>query len=69
MATRTEIILIDDLDGKDAHETIVFAVDGVEYEMDLSDKNAEKFRKAVAPYVEVARKVRRQRAKKNGAAK
>ncbi|MEO7000057.1 MAG: histone-like nucleoid-structuring protein Lsr2, partial [Terracoccus sp.] len=40
MAQRVEVVLIDDLDGGNAAETVTFALDGVTYEIDLSDKNA-----------------------------
>jgi hypothetical protein len=43
--------LVDDLDGGDADETVKFALDGVQYEIDLSKKNAAKLRDAFAPYV------------------
>ncbi len=50
--------LVDDIDGSKAEETVRFAIDGVEYEVDLSEKNAKKLRDAVAGYAEKARKVR-----------
>jgi hypothetical protein len=52
MATKT--ILIDDLDGGEAETTIVFAIDGESYSLDLSHPNAEKFHKALAPFVSAA---------------
>jgi Lsr2 len=51
--------LIDDLDGGKADRTVIFAVDGTTYEIDLSKKNATAFAKALEPYLEAARKVRR----------
>ncbi|BCL14362.1 histone-like nucleoid-structuring protein Lsr2 [Micromonospora sagamiensis] len=51
--------LVDDLDGGDADETVKFALDGVQYEIDLSDKNAEKLRELFAPYVAAGSKVGR----------
>lgn len=57
MAQKVQVLLIDDMDGGDADETITFAVDGVGYEIDLKDKNAEKFRKLLTPYTEKARQV------------
>jgi hypothetical protein len=44
-------MLIDDLDGGEAHETVKFGLDGYVYEIDLSTKNATKLRKELAPYV------------------
>ena len=51
MAQRVNIVLEDDLDGSPADETVTFALDGVTYEIDLSDANATKLRDALAPYV------------------
>lgn len=56
MAQRVNVVLVDDLDGSDAIETVVFGVDGVSYEIDLSEKNAKKLRDALAPYVADARR-------------
>ena len=43
--------LVDDLDGGDADETVKFALDGIQYEIDLSEKNATKLRELFEPYV------------------
>ncbi|WP_446217269.1 histone-like nucleoid-structuring protein Lsr2 [Micromonospora sp. IBHARD004] len=51
--------LVDDLDGGDADETVKFALDGVQYEIDLSTSNAEKLRDVFAPYVGAGTKVGR----------
>ena len=42
MARKVEVQLIDDLDGSKAEESIKFALDGINYEIDLSKKNATK---------------------------
>ena len=52
MARETFTKLIDDLDGGEAHETVKFGLDGHFYEIDLSTKNANKLRNALAGYVE-----------------
>jgi hypothetical protein len=52
-------LLTDDLDGGDADRTIQFELDGVNYTIDLSEKNAGKLRKALDPYLAVAAKVGR----------
>jgi hypothetical protein len=57
MAQKTIILLTDDLTGGDADETLTFGLDGKNYEIDLKDKNAEKLRKFLSPYVEAGRKV------------
>jgi hypothetical protein len=57
MASKTLVILEDDLDGGQADETVSFSLDGVSYEIDLSSKNAGKLRDALASYVGSARRV------------
>lgn len=57
MAQKVSIILIDDLDGSDATETVTFGLDGSTYEIDLNDSNAAALREALAGYVGHARKV------------
>lgn len=56
MAQRTILELVDDLDGGKADETVIFALDGVEYEIDLSDENAARLRDAFAEFVGHARR-------------
>ncbi|MFE9693515.1 Lsr2 family protein [Micromonospora sp. NPDC005806] len=51
--------LVDDLDGGDADETVKFALDGVQYEIDLSASNAEKLRDVFAQYIANGTKVGR----------
>jgi hypothetical protein len=69
MAQRVQVILEDDVDGTSADETIRFAIDGVDYEIDLSDTNADKLREAFAPWVGHARKVSKRRAAASTGAK
>ncbi|HLS03575.1 MAG TPA: Lsr2 family protein [Actinomycetales bacterium] len=57
MAQRTQVILIDDIDGSEAAETISFALDGVNYEMELSEENAEKLRNELGVWIKNARRV------------
>jgi hypothetical protein len=59
MATKFAVALEDDLTGGPADETVRFSLGGVEYEIDLSTKNARAFRKKVAPFVDHARKAGR----------
>lgn len=56
MAKQIQEILIDDLDGGEANETVSFALDGTAYEIDLSDVNAKKLRDALSPFVQSARR-------------
>jgi len=59
MAKQVITVLTDDLDGSDAERTIDFGLDGVNYTIDLSEKNAGKLRKALDPYLTVAARVGR----------
>jgi hypothetical protein len=56
MAQRVQVILEDDYDGGTAEETVSFALDGAEYEIDLSSENAAGLRDALAPWLAHARK-------------
>ena len=56
MAERVVVTLVDDLDGSAADEKVQFALDGVSYEIDLSEANAVELREALAPYIGVARR-------------
>ena len=56
MAQKVQVLLVDDLDGSEATETVAFGLDGAAYEIDLSSGNAGKLRKELAHYVEHARK-------------
>ncbi len=53
------VALIDDFDGTEAAETIKFAIDGKNYEIDLSKSNASELRRTLRPYVDRARGARR----------
>ncbi|WP_432548501.1 histone-like nucleoid-structuring protein Lsr2 [Kineococcus sp. SYSU DK004] len=57
MAQKVQVLLVDDIDGGEAAETVSFALDGVNYEIDLSDEHASALRDAFAPWVGHARRV------------
>ena len=57
VAQKVQVILVDDLDGGEATETVSFSLDGISYEIDLSEENALSLREALAPYVGNARRV------------
>jgi hypothetical protein len=69
LAQRVQVILEDDYDGGSADETVTFALDGAEYEIDLSAPNAASLRDALAPWVAHARRIggRRRRTSKESA--
>lgn len=56
MAKRVEVVLIDDMDGSIAEEVVTFALDGVQYEIDLSKDNAAKLRDSLQEWIENARR-------------
>lgn len=56
MAQRIQVIIEDDIDGGAAAETVTFALDGVTYEIDLSEDNARKLRDDFATWVGHARR-------------
>lgn len=62
MAQKVQVTLVDDLDGSEAEETVRFSLDRVDYEIDLSKKNAAKLRDALAQYVGAARRLGGRRA-------
>ncbi len=67
MAQKVNIVLVDDLDGSEATETVTFGLDGVMYEIDLSEKNAKKLRDALSLYTAWARRSGRRQARSSGA--
>ena len=61
MAKRIIHQLVDDLDGVELEaedgETVLFSLDGIGYEIDLSTTNAAALRDALAPYAQAGRRV------------
>jgi hypothetical protein len=66
MARTVQYLLVDDLDGGQAEETVSFGLDGSSYEIDLSKKNAKALRDALAPYVASARRAGGRRGRGRG---
>jgi Lsr2 len=56
MAQKIQVLLVDDMDGGTASETVTFGLDGASYEIDLSKENAARLRNTLAEYVGHARK-------------
>ncbi|RSS79359.1 Lsr2 family protein [Streptomyces sp. WAC06614] len=56
MAQKVQVLLVDDLDGGEADETVTFALDGKTYEIDLTTANAEKLRGLLEPYLKGGRR-------------
>jgi len=57
MAKKTTVVLVDDLSGDPADTTIRFGLDSREYELDLTDENAQELREVFNRYTTAARKV------------
>jgi hypothetical protein len=59
MAQKVLIQLVDDLDSStvDNVETVRFGLDGVEYEIDLSEKNAARLRDSLVSFVAGSRRL------------
>ena len=66
MAQKVIVELEDDLTGGPAEQTVRFAFEGSDYEIDLSAKNAAAFGKKLAPYLEHARRAGRAPARSPG---
>jgi hypothetical protein len=56
MAKNTAVRLLDDLDGRAAKETVRFSLDGMRYEIDLSERNAKKLRGILRRYIDNGRR-------------
>jgi hypothetical protein len=63
MATKVVTELRDDIDGSRAEQTVRFALDGTEYEIDLSGRNANRLRNSLSDFIEHSRKVGRSRSR------
>jgi hypothetical protein len=57
MAQKVQVLLVDDLDGGTADETVTFGLDGVSYEIDLTSAHAAELRDSLAQWIGHARKV------------
>lgn len=66
MAQRVQVMLIDDVDQSPAAETVTFGLDGVNYEIDLSAKNAEDLRDGFSRWVGHARRTGGRRVASSG---
>ena len=56
MAQRVEVRMTDDLDGQEATQTVRFALDGRDLEIDLNDQNAARLRRIFLPYISAGRR-------------
>ncbi|MGW4524975.1 histone-like nucleoid-structuring protein Lsr2 [Amycolatopsis sp. NPDC004378] len=56
MAQKVLVEMLDDIDGTPAAHTVPFSLDGVTYEIDLSDENAAALRDELARYIAAGRR-------------
>ena len=66
MAQRMIVHLIDDTDGTSADQTVHFAIDGVAYEIDLTDAHADSIRRTLAPWINAGRRTGGRRIRNTG---
>ncbi|RSD10844.1 histone-like nucleoid-structuring protein Lsr2 [Amycolatopsis eburnea] len=57
MAQKVLVEILDDLDGSTAAQTVQFGLDGVTYEIDLSDENASVLRETLARFIGAGRRI------------
>src|SRR3989442_6789855 len=57
MAQKVLVEMVDDIDGGVANQTVPFGLDGVSYEIDLSDANAAALRDVLARYIAAGRRI------------
>jgi hypothetical protein len=62
MAKTTVVTITDDIDGSEGAETVTFSLAGQSYEIDLSAKNLDEFKKGLQPFIDSGRRVGRQSA-------
>lgn len=58
MAQKTIVQLVDDLNGTQSDDisTVLFSLDGVSYEIDLTEDHARQIRESLSEFVEAARR-------------
>lgn len=56
MVQKVNVVLVDDVDGSEAVETVTFGLDGATYEIDLSSENAAKLRAELAGWIGAGRR-------------
>jgi len=56
MARTVSVVITDDIDGSPEAQTVTFGVDGVSYEIDLSEANRARMSAAFAPFIAAGRR-------------
>ncbi|QQM67181.1 histone-like nucleoid-structuring protein Lsr2 [Actinomyces weissii] len=68
MARKTIQMLVDDIDGSEATQTVTFGLDGATYEIDLNDEHAAALRESMEEWVAKAHRVAGRASRRRGAA-
>jgi len=63
MTQKLAVFVTDDLDGSPDAKTVTFSLKGTRYEIDLSEQNRAKLTRAMAPYIQAGRRIRRDRSR------
>jgi hypothetical protein len=58
MVQRVQTLFLDDLDGSEAAETVVFALDDATYEIDLSADHGAQLRAGLESWIEAGRRLK-----------
>ena len=58
MVQKRQVLLIDDLTGEEAQETVKLTLDGAHYEIDLTAEHAAELREKLSPYTSAGRRLR-----------
>ncbi|MCI6583827.1 MAG: Lsr2 family protein [Mobiluncus porci] len=66
MAKKVTTVLIDDIDKSEAKETVQFALDGINYEIDLNENHARELREAFDRWIKAGRKTTGRRRRGTG---
>ncbi len=61
---KTQIVLVDDIDGTEAADTVYFSYEGVNYEIDLNEEHIQEFAESISKWIEAARRVGGRQAKR-----
>ncbi|SPT54256.1 Lsr2 [Actinomyces bovis] len=67
MARKTIEMLVDDIDGSEATQTVTFGLDGATYEIDLNDEHAAALRESLEEWVAKAHRIAGRANRRRGA--
>jgi hypothetical protein len=53
---KVQVVLQDDIDGGEPAQTVFFSLDGITYEIDLTEQHAQALRDSLAPWIAAGRR-------------